>query len=89
MKGIHLFFINFPDSLPIKYTTSNLATYLEVALRSTKYHHQDGGIPNTGIRLVLLDNGSMVDERDPSIYINFPSRTKLCRESQRDSGRTV
>jgi hypothetical protein len=64
-------FITFLASLPINYTTSNLATYLEVALGSSKYHHQDGGIPNTGIRLVLLDHGSMVDERDPSIYFNL------------------
>jgi hypothetical protein len=73
MKGIHLFFITFPASLPINYTTSNLATYLEVALGSSNYHHQDGGIPNTGIRLVLLDHGSMVmvNERDPSILNNL------------------
>jgi hypothetical protein len=64
-------FISFPASLPIKYTTSNLDTYLEVALESSKYHHQDGGILNTGIRLVLLDHGSMVDERDPSIFYNL------------------
>jgi hypothetical protein len=64
-------FITFPANLPINYTTSNLATYLEVALGSSKYHHQDSGIPNTGIRLVLLDHGSMVDERDPSIYFNL------------------
>jgi hypothetical protein len=42
-----------------------------VVLGSSKYHHQDGGITNTGIRLVLLDHGSMVDERDPSILITF------------------
>jgi hypothetical protein len=33
--------------------------------------HQDGDIPNTGIRLILLDHGSMVDERDPSICLNL------------------
>jgi hypothetical protein len=71
MKGIHLFFITFPASSPINYTTSNLATYLEVALGSSNYHHQDGGIPNTGIRLVLLHNGSMVNERDPYICYNL------------------
>jgi hypothetical protein len=52
----------------MNYTTSNLATYLEVVLGSSKCHHQDGDITNTGIRLVLLDHGSMVDERDPSIF---------------------
>jgi hypothetical protein len=71
MKGIHLFFITFPASLPINYTTSNLDTYLEVALGSSKYHHQDGGIPETGIRWVLLDHGSMVNERDQSIFYNL------------------
>jgi hypothetical protein len=68
MEGNHLFLILFTDSLPMNYTTSNLATYLEVALGRTKYHQQDGDISNTGIRLVLLDHGSMVDERDPSIF---------------------
>jgi hypothetical protein len=68
MKGIHLFFVRFPAILPINYTTSNLATYLEVVLGSSKYHLQDGGIPNSGIRLVLLDHGSMVNERYPSIF---------------------
>jgi hypothetical protein len=67
MKGIHLFFVSFPGILPINYTTSNLATYLEVVLGSSKYHHHDGGIPNSGSRLVLLDHGSMVNERDQSI----------------------
>jgi hypothetical protein len=71
MKGIHLFFITFPASLPINDTTSNLATYLEVTLGSSNYHHQDGGIPNAGIRLVLLDQGLMVDDRDPSVFYNL------------------
>jgi hypothetical protein len=63
MKGTHLFFITFPASLPMNYTTLNLATYLEVALRSSKCHHQDGGIRNTVIRLVLLDHGSWINGR--------------------------
>jgi hypothetical protein len=71
MKGIHIIFITFLDSLPINCTTLKLATYLRVALGSTQYHHQDGGIPNTGIRLILLDHGSMVDERDPPIFYNL------------------
>jgi hypothetical protein len=58
----------------MNYTTSNLATYLEVALGSTKHHRQDGGIPNTVISLVLLDHVSMVNERDPSMFINLPDR---------------
>jgi hypothetical protein len=41
---------------------------LEVALRTTKYHHQEGGIPNTGITSILLDHGSLTDERDTSIF---------------------
>jgi hypothetical protein len=57
VEGNHLFVILVPDSLPMNYTNSNLATYLEVVLGSTKYHHQDGNISNTGIRLVLLDHG--------------------------------
>jgi hypothetical protein len=57
MKGIHLFYVKFPDSLPINYTTFKLATYLEVAFENTNYHHQDGGIPNIEIALVLLDHG--------------------------------
>jgi hypothetical protein len=65
-------FITFPASLPINDTTSNLATYLEVELGSTKYHHQDGGIPNTVTRFLLLNHGSMVDERDPSILYKLP-----------------
>jgi hypothetical protein len=52
----------------MNYTTSNLATYLEVVLGREKYHHQDGDISNTGIKLVLLDHGSMLDGRDPSIF---------------------
>ena len=71
MEGIHLLFIIFSDNLPMKYTTSNLATYVEVVLGSSKYHRQDCDIPNTGIRLVLLDHGSMVDERDPYIFSNL------------------
>jgi hypothetical protein len=55
----------------MNYTTSRFATYLEVVLGCTKYHHQDGDIPNTGIRLVLMDHGSMLDERDTSIFILF------------------
>jgi hypothetical protein len=64
-------FILFKDSLTMNYTTSILATYLEVVLGCTKYHHQASDIPNTGIRLVLWHHGSMVDERDPSIFILF------------------
>jgi hypothetical protein len=54
--------------LIINYTSSYLATYQEVALGGTKCHHQHGGIPNTGISLVLLAHESMVDERDSSIF---------------------
>jgi hypothetical protein len=71
MKGIHLFFITFPDSLPMNYTTLKLTTYLEVARGNTKYNHQDGGITNIGIGLVLLDHGSMVDKSDHSFLNNL------------------
>jgi hypothetical protein len=53
MEGIHLFFILFLNSLTMNYTTSNLATYLEVVLGRTKYHHQYGDITNKGIMLFL------------------------------------
>jgi hypothetical protein len=68
IKGIHLLFILILNSFTMNYTTSNLATYLEVVLGRTKYRHQDGDIPNKGIMLFLLDHGLMVDERDPSIF---------------------
>jgi hypothetical protein len=71
MKGIHLFFIIFLESLPINYTTLKLATYLEEALGNTKYHHQDRGIPNARFMSDLLDHGSRTNERDPSIFIIF------------------
>jgi hypothetical protein len=71
MKGIHLFIIIFPETLPINYTTLKLATYLEVALGNTKYHHQDSGIPNTGFMLILLYHGSRTSERDPYMYNNI------------------
>jgi hypothetical protein len=58
----------------MNYTTLKLATYLEVKLGSTTYNHQDGGIQNTGIWLVLLDHGSMVDESDPSIFCKLPGQ---------------
>jgi hypothetical protein len=48
MKGIHPFFIVFPTSLPINYTTLKFATYLEEALGNKKYHHLGSGIPKTG-----------------------------------------
>jgi hypothetical protein len=72
VKGIHPFSIPLMDSLAINYTTLKLPTYLEVALGSTKYHHQAGGIPNTGIMVILLDHGSRTDGWDPSIFISFP-----------------
>jgi hypothetical protein len=68
MDRILIFFILFLNSFTMNYTTSNLATYLEVVLGRTKYHHQDGDTRNTGIMLVLLDHGWIVDERDPSIF---------------------
>jgi hypothetical protein len=61
-------FILFIESLTMNYTTSNSDTYLEVVLGRTTYHHQDGDIRNTGVRLVLLDHVSMVDERYPSNF---------------------
>jgi hypothetical protein len=71
MKGIHLFFIIFVESLPKKYTTLKLATYLEEALGNNKYHHLGSGIPNTRFMSVLLDHGSRTNERDPSIFYNI------------------
>jgi hypothetical protein len=56
----------------MNYTTSNLATYLEVVLGRKTYHHQDGDIPNTGIRLVLLDHGSMVNKGIHLVFKTVP-----------------
>jgi hypothetical protein len=71
MRVYACFSLLFQDSLTMNYTTLNLVTYLEVVLGRTKYNHQDGDIPNKGISLVLFYHGSMVDERDPSIFILF------------------
>jgi hypothetical protein len=58
----------------MNYTTSNLFTYLEVVLGRIKYHHQDGDILEIGISLVLMDHGSMVDERDPYIFYTLSTQ---------------
>jgi hypothetical protein len=71
MKGIHIFIIIFPESLPINYTTLKLATYLEVALGNMKYHHQNSGIPNARFLPVLLDHCSRANERDQSMLYNL------------------
>jgi hypothetical protein len=71
MKGIHLFFIIFLESLPINYTTLKLASNLEEALVNNKYHHLGSGIPSTRFMSVLLDHGSRKNERDPSIFKIF------------------
>jgi hypothetical protein len=55
----------------MNYTTSKLDTYLKVVLGCTKYHDEDSDILRTGTRLVLLHHGSMVDERDSSIFLLF------------------
>jgi hypothetical protein len=64
-------FILFQDSLTINCTTSNLATYLEVVLGCTKYHHKDSDIPSTQFMWLLLYHGSWTNGRDPSIFILF------------------
>jgi hypothetical protein len=71
MKGIDLFYIIFPESLTINYTTLKLATYLEEALGNNRYHHLGSGIPNTIFMSVLLDHESRKNERDPSIFYNL------------------
>jgi hypothetical protein len=72
MKGIHLYFISFLESLPINYTTLELTTYLKEALGNTWYHHQDSGITNSRFMSVLLNHGSRTtNERDPSIFYNL------------------
>jgi hypothetical protein len=71
MKGISLFFIIFPESLPINYTILKLATYQDEVLEHTKYHHQDSDIPNTRFMSVLLDHCSRTNGRDPSIFYNL------------------
>jgi hypothetical protein len=72
-KGIHIFFIIFMESLPMNYLTLKLATYLEEALGNKKYHHLVSGIPNTRLMLVLFYHGSRTKERDPSVFIVFPT----------------
>jgi hypothetical protein len=57
MKGMHIFCIKLPEILSIYYITLKPPTYLEVASGNTKYHHQDGVIPNVVITLVLSDHG--------------------------------
>jgi hypothetical protein len=42
-----------------------------VALGNTKYHHQDGGIPNIRFKFFLFDHGSRTDERDQSFLYKF------------------
>jgi hypothetical protein len=37
-------------------------------MRKNKYQHQDSGIPETQITWLILDNGSMIDEPDPSTF---------------------
>jgi hypothetical protein len=71
MKGTPLYFIIFPDNLPMNCNTLELATYLEEALGITKYHHQDNDISNIRFMSVLLDHGSGTNERDTSIFIIF------------------
>jgi hypothetical protein len=56
MKGILPFFITFPESLPINYTTLKLTIYLEEAFGNKKYDHLGSGIPNTRFMSVLLDH---------------------------------
>jgi hypothetical protein len=48
-----------------------------MALGSSKYNHQVGGIPIMGIMLFLLDHGSMVNERDPSILYTISWQSYL------------
>jgi hypothetical protein len=74
MKGINIFCINFQESLPTNHATLKSVAYLEVAFENTKYHHQDGGIPNIGTTLVLLDHVSRTDERDQYILYKLSGR---------------
>jgi hypothetical protein len=71
LKGNHLFTAIFCQSLPINYTTLKLATYLEVALGNTKYHHQDSDITNKRFMFVLSDHGARTTKRDPSVLNKF------------------
>jgi hypothetical protein len=70
-KGIHLFFITFPESLPINNITLKLATYLEEALGNKKYHHLCSGISNTGLISVLIDHGSRTNKGIHLFFITF------------------
>jgi hypothetical protein len=77
MKGFHPFFIIFPESLPINYTTLKLAIYLLEALGNKKYHHMGSGITNKRFMSVLLDHCPRTNERDPSVFIIFSERLPI------------
>jgi hypothetical protein len=71
IKGIHLFYTIFLESLPINYTTLKLTTNLEEALGNNKYHNLGSGITSTSFILVLLDHCSRTNIRDSSIFYNL------------------
>jgi hypothetical protein len=56
---------------------------LKVALGSTKYHHQDSGIPNIEITSILLDHGSRTDGGYPYTFSTlsrqFPNESHFFR----------
>jgi hypothetical protein len=55
--------------LPINYTTLKFGHLSRSSIfGNTKYQHQDSGIPNTHITWLILNHGSMTDERYPSIF---------------------
>jgi hypothetical protein len=47
-------------------SVTNILPTVEVARGDEEYQHQDSGIKNTQLTWLLVNNFSMLDERDPS-----------------------
>jgi hypothetical protein len=52
-------------------SVTNLLPTVEVAWLNTEYQHQDSGITNTQFTWLLLNNCSIIYERDPSTFYNL------------------
>jgi hypothetical protein len=68
LDGMHLFFVNFPDILPINYTTLKVGNLPSSYIRKQKYEHLDSGIPSIHIMWILCKHECGTDEEDPSTF---------------------